>query len=80
MKTTTTKRDARRALKAVAKQEGKSLDEIRSEIMYAINAAIQSQDPSIQRRWKNIPHKGNVPTPEEFIVYVVNHLEDLQDY
>ena len=76
---TTSKRDAQRALKAVAKQEGKSLDEIRSEIMYAINAAIQSEDPVIQRRWENIPHKGNVPTPEEFIAYVVNHLDELQD-
>ena len=75
----TTKRDARRALKAVAKQEGISLDKIRSEIMCAINEAMQSEDTAIQSRWENIPHKGKAPTPEEFITYVVNHLEELRD-
>ena len=72
----TTIRDAKKSLKAVAREEGVSLQEVRREIENAMRAGMASDDPEIQRRWSMIPHKGEHPTPEEFIAYMSNMLRD----
>ncbi len=56
-----------RALEKVAQKEGISVEEVKREIAMAIAAAYSNPDPKIQRRWNDIPCKGDVPTPEEVI-------------
>ena len=29
-----------------------------------------NQDPAVQKRWNEIPHDGEVPTPEELLIYL----------
>lgn len=64
---------AQKALLQVALKEGASLDEVRREIGLAISAAANSTDPQARAFWLNIsPRKGQLPTPEEAILYIAN--------
>ncbi len=67
--------DAERAIQLIALREEKSVDYVRSQIKVAMLAGICSPDPAIQDRWKKIPCKGEVPTPEEVILYIANHVD-----
>ena len=62
--------DAERALQATALREGKTVEYVRSQIKIAMLAGLSNQDPEIQAKWKMIPCKGEVPTPEELITYL----------
>lgn len=59
-----------RSIAEVARREGKSVEYIRSEMKKAMQAAMDNPDPRIQEMWRQIPCKGDVPEPEEFIVYM----------
>lgn len=59
-----------RAIAEVARREGKSVEYIRSEMKKTMQAATNNPDPKIQELWRQIPCKGDVPEPEEFIVYM----------
>ena len=61
---------AEQALQAVAQQNGTTVDEVKKEIALAILAGMSNPDPAVQARWKNIPHVGDVPTPEEMITFI----------
>lgn len=63
-----------RALEKVAQKEGVSVDEIKREIEMAIGIAYSNPDPKIQSRWKNIPKKGKIPTPEEVIAQLAKEV------
>jgi len=58
----------------IAKQEGITADQVRQEIQKLIDDAIKNLNPAVQERWKRIPSKGDTPTPEEIIRYIVNQL------
>lgn len=61
-------------LRTIADQEGITVDEVRNEIAYAISLALKSNDPKVQNFWKKIPCKGERPTVEEIIDYIVTQL------
>lgn len=63
---------AKKALKKLAKQKGISERNVRYEIEIAIKEAMKSPEPQAQAFWKSIPHKGEQPTPEEVIAYIVD--------
>ena len=65
---------AEQALQAVAQQNGTTVDEVKKEIALAILAGMSNPDPAVQARWKDIPHVGDVPTPEEMITYISERL------
>jgi len=67
--------DAERAIRTLAMQEGKTVEYIRSQMKIAMLSGLSNQDPEIQARWKKIPCKGEVPTPEELITYLATHVE-----
>ncbi len=62
--------DAEKAIHLIAMKEGETKETIREHMKIAILEAINSNDPDIQARWKKIPCKGKMPTPEELITYI----------
>ncbi|MDE6132904.1 MAG: hypothetical protein K2G04_05975 [Oscillospiraceae bacterium] len=61
---------AKKAINKVAEQEGLPVEEIRKEMQIAIDEGLKSTEPQAVEFWKGIPHKGEKPTPEEFIDYI----------
>ena len=45
----------------------------------ALDAAFQSKDPEVQKEWAKIPFKGDHPTPEDVIPYLVGRLKNPQE-
>lgn len=62
--------DVEEAIRKTAAKEGLAVEEIRKEMKKAILMGLCSQDPATRERWKKIPCKGDVPTPEELIEYI----------
>ncbi len=59
---------ARKLIAQVAKQQGKSFLQCRSEIKQAIAAAWATTDPEAKQRQIQLVGEGRVPSPEELIV------------
>lgn len=57
------------ALSEVARRHNTTVDEVRKEIRIAMAVAMCSPDPNVQKRWREIPHDGEVLTLEDFIAY-----------
>lgn len=64
-----TLRDAEAAIRKVAEQNHTTVEEVRLEMIRAMEAGMNNPDPSVQAMWKSIPCKGEKPTPEEVIVW-----------
>ena len=56
----------------IAKKNRTSPDKIREEMQHAMDMAMQSSDPAVQARWALVPRKGDTPTLEEFVCYLVS--------
>ena len=65
---------AKRAIAEVARQEGTTVEDVRAAMAEAIEEACRSPDPLVQARWARIPRKGEIPTPEELIIWVAKQL------
>lgn len=61
--------NAKRAIEIIAKREGVPVETVRAEIEKAIQIGMSSPSPAVQKNWRKIPKKGEVPTPEELITY-----------
>lgn len=62
--------DADAALREVARKNHITVEEVRKGIWLAMIAAMCDPDPAIQRVWREIPHAGDLLTPEDFITYI----------
>lgn len=60
----------------VAKQHGVSRDEVYKEIQIAIDAGFDNPDPKVQAEWKKMSIRGERPTPEEVLAYMVKQLQN----
>lgn len=60
------KKNMKNILEMVAQQEGVSVDEVRTEMELAIEAARNNPDPEKQANFKKM-FGNSTPTPEEFI-------------
>ncbi|MDO4567419.1 MAG: sporulation initiation factor Spo0A [Clostridia bacterium] len=69
------KTDAERAIRQLAMREGVTVEEVRRQMALAILAGLSDQDAAVQARWKKIPCKGEIPTPEELISYLAKHID-----
>ena len=67
----TMQKSVQNALKAVAKQEGISVENVRRAIEAAISAARQNEDPAIRAFWESIPSSTDALTAEDVITYFV---------
>ena len=66
---------ARRAIIEVARRREKSVAEVRELMVEAIADAFHTPDPAVQALWSQIPHNGDIPTPEEFILWMAEYLQ-----
>lgn len=60
---------ARNAIRQTAVANKKSENEIRKDIKIALIASILNNTHGVTFNWKDIPSKGEYPTPEEFIAW-----------
>ena len=58
------------ALQEVAAANNTTVEEVRKEIMIAMEAGLSNPDAAVQALWREIPCKGDKPTPEEFIAFI----------
>lgn len=68
-------RKAKRAIRKVAAREGISVQDVREEMLKAMQAGLQSTDPKTKAMWKQIPCKGETPTPEELIAHMAKQVQ-----
>lgn len=59
------------ALREVAAANNTTVEEVRKEIMKAMEVGMNDPDSAVQALWAQIPCRGNTPTPEEFIAFIV---------
>lgn len=57
----------RKILIQVAAENNTTVEEVRREITFAIEQAMNSSDPEIQKKWRAMSRTGGTPTPEEAI-------------
>lgn len=69
--------DAEEAIRKTAEEEGMEVEEVRKEIQEAILIGIYNKDAVTRKKWRKIPCKGEVPTPEEFIEYIALNIKDI---
>ncbi len=69
--------DISKILHQIAKKNGISVAEVKEEMQKAITAAYYnpSRNREIIERQKCVPHKDDIPTPEEFICYIVDEIK-----
>ena len=60
---------AARNIKRVARQNGVSEEEVRRDMLVAMNAARSNDDPAVKARWETFRYRGPEPTLEEFLVW-----------
>ena len=64
--------DINKILGQVAEADGVSIEEVKKEMQAAISAAYQNPSDDggrTEARQKEVPCRGEIPTPEEFIRY-----------
>ena len=45
--------------------------DIRRKMELAMTSALKDPDPAVQAMWNSVPKKGNTPTLEEFMDYLI---------
>lgn len=62
-------------LSLIALKNNTTVEEVRHEMQIAMEAGFSNPDPNIQKKWAAIPRKGAMPTLEEFVSYIAEHLQ-----
>jgi len=62
------------ALKAIAKQEGVTAEQVKRDIRTAMLIGLSNQDQQIVEYWKSIPCEGEFPTPVEVVVFLADEV------
>lgn len=58
----------------IANREGVDASSIYKEIEYAMEIGMNSPDPSVKAIWSTIPCKGDKPTVDELIVWILSQI------
>lgn len=58
-----------------ARDRNITLEEMRTIILTRIKTGMNDPDPTCRAQWDKIPQAGDMPTPEEWLSYVVGKLE-----
>lgn len=65
----------KKILKEVARVNGVTVEEVETEIQAAINEAWKNPPDDVAAAYqKKVPCMGEIPTPDEFIRYMVNEI------
>lgn len=57
-------------IERLARREGTTPEMVRKHIQAAMLDGLVSDDPKMKAQWERIPKAGEVPTPEELIVFL----------
>lgn len=63
-------------LSQVAHQHHISIQDVRKEIMFALEEAQRNTDPKVQAMWASIPRQGTSSTLEEVIDFLIHKLKE----
>ena len=58
-----------------AKERNITVEEMKAILFARIEQGINDPNPEKRAQWEKIPHAGEIPTPEEWLRYVVETLE-----
>ena len=73
-------KSAKKVIRQIALEHGKSEKEVRQEMMLAIKAGMNNPDPSVQQQWASIPWRNQKPTVEEFIAWTTRIVQDQENH
>lgn len=59
----------------LARERGITVEEMRTIISARIERGWNDSDPEKRAQWRKIPCTGEIPTPDEWLKYVVEKLE-----
>lgn len=58
-------------MERLARKQGITVEEMREQIAMRIRKGLSDNDPNRRLQWEQIPHVGDIPTPEEYLDYVL---------
>ncbi|MEZ4357357.1 MAG: sporulation initiation factor Spo0A C-terminal domain-containing protein [Eubacteriales bacterium] len=64
-------KDLTHIFEIIAEENNTTVEEVRKEIEIAIQSGFNSNDHKARSQWAKIPKKGEVPTPDELIDYII---------
>lgn len=59
----------------LARDRNITVEEMRAIISARIETGMSDPDLARRAQWEKIPHAGDIPTPEEWLSYVIGRLE-----
>ena len=59
----------------LARDRNITVEEMRAIISARIETGMSDPNPACRAQWEKIPHAGDIPTPEEWLSYVIGRLE-----
>ena len=59
-------------LEQIALTRNTTSHQIRQQMEAAMASALENPDPVVQQMWDSIPRKGEVPTLDEFMNYMIS--------
>jgi len=63
-------------LQEIARKNRTTPEEVEMEMTKAIKAAYSNPNPEIRCRLQEVPRKGCIPTPKEFITHIAKALSE----
>lgn len=66
----------RNELCRMAQKQGRPVEEIRKLFEEYIDCAFSNPNPDVQKRLQTCPRKGELPTPEEFLLWFMPQVMD----
>lgn len=70
------KKDYTHIFEQIAAENHTTVAEVRREMEITIRAGFENPDPEVQAQWAKVPRKGDIPTPDELIRYVVRQAKN----
>ena len=60
----------------LARERGITIEEMRAIISARIESGWKDPDPEKRAQWRNIPFAGELPTPDEWLSYVLKKIKE----
>lgn len=63
-------------MEEIARKERKTVAQVRADMAEAMMSGWNNPDPQVREMWKQIPSEGDMPTPEEMIVWAKHRVQN----
>lgn len=63
----------------LARERNITVEEMRAIISARIEKGMNDPNPEIRAQWEKIPHVGDIPTPDEWLRYVVEKVHENEE-